>query len=48
MQMSNITFCVNDLKDLSLGAEVMLPECIKSNHRLVNVSGDGNLYFFNV
>jgi len=44
--LSNITFCVNKLKDAPLGARTELPNFITQNRGLVNVSGDRNLRFF--
>ena len=46
MQISDITFHVDNLKDVCLGARVTFPHCMKSNYRLVNVSGDNNLCLF--
>ena len=43
VQISNITFYANNLKDAPLGARVTFPDHIKNNHRLVNVSGNSNL-----
>ena len=41
----NITFYVNHIKDAPLGAPVDLPDYIKNNYSLRNVSADGNLCF---
>ena len=46
VQISNITFYPNSLKDAPLGAKVTFPDHIKNNRGLVNVSGDNNLCFF--
>ena len=48
VQISNITFYANSLKDAPLGVRVMFTDHIKNNHRLVNVSGDNNLCFFSM
>ena len=48
VQISNITFYANSLKDAPLDARVTFPDHIKNNHGLLNVSGDNNLCFFNV
>ena len=42
----NITFYVNHIKDAPLGAPISLPDYIKSNHDLQNVSANDNLCFF--
>ena len=36
----------NYIKDTPLGAPINLPDYIKNNHNLRNVSADGNLCFF--
>ena len=46
VQISNITFFANNLKDASLSARVTFPDHIKNNHGLLNVSGENNLCFF--
>ena len=46
VQISNITFYANNLKDAPLGAGASLPSYITNNHGLANVSGDDNLCFF--
>ena len=46
VQISNITFYANGLKDAPLGARVTFPDHIKNNRGLMNVSGDNNLCFF--
>ena len=46
VQISNITFYANSLKDAPLGARVTFPDHIKNNRGLVNVLGDNNLCFF--
>ena len=46
VQISNITFYANSLKDAPLGTRGMFPDHIKNNHGLLNVSGDNNLCFF--
>ena len=46
VQISNITFYANSLKDAPLGAGASLPSYIRNNHGLANVSGDNNLCFF--
>ena len=43
VQIPNITFYANNLKDAPLGARVVFPDHIKNNHGLVKVSGDNNL-----
>ena len=43
VQISNITFYVNNLKDAPLGAGAPLPDYITNNHGLANVSGDDSL-----
>ena len=45
VQISNITFYANSLKDAPLGAGASLPSYIANNHGLANVSGDDNLCF---
>ena len=42
----NITFYVNHLKDAPLGASIFLPDYIKNNHGLRNVNAGDNLCFF--
>ena len=42
----NITFYINHLKDAPLGAPVDLPDYIMNNHSLRNVSAGDNLCFF--
>ena len=46
VDITNITFYVNHLKDAPLGAPIALPVYITNNHGLRNVSADGNLCFF--
>ena len=46
VQISNITFYANNLKDAPLGAGASLPSYITNNHGLANVSGNDNLCFF--
>ena len=46
VQISNITFYANSLKDAPLGAGASLPRYITNNHGLANVSGDDNLCYF--
>ena len=46
VQVSNITFYANSLKDAPLGAGASLPSYITNNHGLANVSGNDNLCFF--
>ena len=46
VDITNITFYVNHLKDAPLGAPVDLPHYIKNNHGLRNISADENLCFF--
>ena len=46
VQISNITFYANILKDAPLGAGASLPSYITNNHGLANVSGNDNLCFF--
>ena len=46
VNITNITFYVNHLKDAPLSAPVNLPHYIKNNHGLRNVSADENLRFF--
>ena len=46
VQIFNITFCVNSLKDAPLGAGAPLPDYILNNHGLANLSGNDNLGFF--
>ena len=46
VDITNITFYVNHLKDAPFGAPVDLPHYIKNNHGLRNVSADKNLCFF--
>ena len=48
VQISNITFYANSLKDAPLGAGASLPSYITNNHGLANVSGNDNLCFFDV
>ena len=42
----NITFYINHLKDAPLGAPISLPDYIINNHGLRNVSSSDNLCFF--
>ena len=42
----NITFYINHLKDAPLGAPISLPDYIMNNHGLRNVSSSDNLCFF--
>ena len=42
----NITFYINHLKDAPLGAPISLPDYIKNNHGLRNVSAEDHLCFF--
>ena len=46
VDITNIIFYVNHLKDAPLGAPIALPVYITNNHGLRNVSADGNLCFF--
>ena len=46
VDITNITFYVNHVKDAPLGAPVDLPNYIKNNHGLRNVSFSDNLCFF--
>ena len=46
VDITNITFYVNHLKDAPLGAPIALPVYIINNHGLRNVSADDNLCFF--
>ena len=46
VQISNITFYVNSLKDAPLGVGTSLPDYITNTHGLANVSGGDNLCFF--
>ena len=46
VNITNITFYVNHLKDAPLGAPVDLPHYIINNHDLRNVSASDNLCFF--
>ena len=46
VQISNITFYANSLKDAPLGAGASLPSYITNNHALADVSGNDNLCFF--
>ena len=46
VNITNITFYVNHLKDAPFGAPVDLPDYIKNNHGLWNVSAGDNLCFF--
>ena len=46
VQISDITFYANNLKDAPLGARTPFPDHIKNNRGIVNVSGDNNLCFF--
>ena len=46
VDITNITFYVNHIKDAPLGAPVDLPDYIKNNHGLRNVSSGDNLCFF--
>ena len=43
---TNITFYINKLKATPLGAPTFLPNYIRQNRGLQNVSGDGNFCFF--
>ena len=45
-QITNLLFFVSHLKRAPLGAPLPLPNFIKHNRGLINVSGDGNLCFF--
>ena len=42
----NIMFCVNHIKDAPLGAPVDLPDYIKNNHGLQNIRVGDNLCLF--
>ena len=42
----NITFYINHIKDAPLGAPIFLPDYIKYNHGLRNVNADDHLCFF--
>ena len=42
----NITFYINHIKDAPLGAPIFLPDYIMNNHGLRNVSSSDNLCFF--
>ena len=42
----NITFYINHIKDAPLGAPISLPDYIMNNHGLRNVNADDHLYFF--
>ena len=42
----NITFYINHIKDAPLGAPISLPDYIKNNHGLRNVSAGDHLCFF--
>ena len=44
VQIPNIIFYVNNLKDAPFGARVTFPDHIKNNHGLLNVSGDNNVW----
>ena len=45
----NITFYINHIKDAPLGAPIFLPDYIKNNHGLRNVNaGDQLVFFFDV
>ena len=46
VQIPNITFNANNLKDAPLGAKVTFPDHLKNNCELVNVLGDNNPCFF--
>ena len=46
VQISNIIFYVNSVKDAPLGAGASLPGYMTSNHGLANLSRDDNLCFF--
>ena len=46
VNITNITFYINHVKDAPLGAPVDLPDYIKNNHGLRNVSAGDNLCFF--
>ena len=45
-QITNLLFFVNHLKQASLGAPLPLPNFVKYNRGLINVSGDENQCFF--
>ena len=45
-QITNLLFFVNYLKHAQLGAPLPLPDFVKYNRGLINVSGDENLCFF--
>ena len=42
----NITFYINHLKDAPLGAPIFLPDYIMNNHGLRNVNAGDHLCFF--
>ena len=46
VQLTNITFYVYKLKDAPLGAPMSLPDFLRFNRGLANVSGNDNLCFF--
>ena len=46
VDINNITFYVNHIKDAPIGAPISLPDYIKNNHGLRNVSSGDNLCFF--
>ena len=46
VDITNITFYINHLKDAPIGSLVSLPGYIMNNHGLQNVSADENLCFF--
>ena len=46
LDITNITFYVNHIKDVPLGAPISLHDYIKNNHGLRNVSSGDNLCFF--
>ena len=45
-QITNLLFFVNHLKQAPLGVPLPLPNFVKYNHGLINVSGDDNQCFF--
>ena len=46
LDINNITFYVNHIKDIRLGTSISLSDYIKNNHGLRNVSSGDNLCFF--
>ena len=46
VRITNVTFYVNKLQNAPLGAQCQLPDFIKVNHGLADVSGTENLCFF--